>query len=182
MSNKKLEETFNLPPIEDIEIEFEDEDSFDNELSLVEVKQQLQEYESQMSVAERADAAMPIVTGFEQLEREMDEYAAEAMSSFKDLIDLGHNVEDRNAAPIFDSASKMLSAALQAKQAKMDKKLKMLDLQQKQAKLELEQAKFKYQQEKDAAKNEDRAETIEGRIVGDRATMLAEIMAQMNKK
>lgn len=182
MSNKKLEETFNLPPIEDIEIEFEDEESFDDELTLVEVKQQLQEYEGQMSVAERADAAMPVVTGFEQLEREMDEYAATAMASFKDLVDLGHNVEDRNAAPIFDSASKMLTAALQAKQAKMDKKLKMLDLQQKQAKLELEQAKFEFQKQKEEAKHEDRSETIEGRIVGDRATMLAEIMQQMNKK
>jgi len=182
MSNRKLEETFNLPPIEDIDIDFESDDEPEEELSLEEIQNQIQEYEGHMTVAQRADAAMPVVTGFEQLEREMDEYAAEAMSSFKDLIDLGHNVEDRNAAPIFDSASKMLTAALQAKQAKMDKKLKMLDLQQKQAKLELEQAKFEFQKQKEEAKHEDRAETIEGRIVGDRATMLAEIMSQMNKK
>lgn len=181
MSNNKLEETFNLPPIEDIEdIDFDEEP--EEELTLEEVQHELQEYQGKMDAATRADASMPIVTGMEELEREMDEYAAQAMGVFQDLCDLGHNVEDRNAAPIFDSASKMLTAALTAKQAKMDKKMKMLELQQRQAKLELETKRLEHQIAKEEAKSDDRAETIEGRIVGDRATMLAEIMSQMNKK
>ena len=85
--SKKLEETFNLPPIEDI-IDDDDMEYDEEDLSLEEIQHQIQEYEGQMNVAQRADAAMPVVTGFEQLEREMDEYPAEAMSSFKDLIDL----------------------------------------------------------------------------------------------
>lgn len=181
MSNNKLEETFNLPPIEDIEdIDFDEEP--EEELTLEEVQHELQEYQGQMDAATRADASMPIVTGMEELEREMDEYAAQAMGVFQDLCDLGHNVEDRNAAPIFDSASKMLTAALTAKQAKMDKKMKMLELQQRQAKLELETKRLEHQIAKEESKNEDRAETIEGKIVGDRASMLAEIMSQLPKK
>ena len=181
MSNNKLEQTFNLPPIEDIEeMDFDEEP--EEELTLEEVQHELQEYQGQMDAATRADASMPIVTGMEELEREMDEYAAQAMGVFQDLCDLGHNVEDRNAAPIFDSASKMLTAALTAKQAKMDKKMKMLELQQRQAKLELETKRLEHQIAKEENKNEERTETIEGRIVGDRATMLAEIMSQLPKK
>ena len=33
----------------------------------------------------------------------MDAYATKAMETFEDLVDLGKNVEDRHAAPIFDS-------------------------------------------------------------------------------
>ena len=181
MKNSKLEETFNLPPIENIdEMDFDDDEQ--EELTLEEVQHELQEYQGQMDAADRADASMPIVTGMEELEREMDEYAAQAMGVFHDLCDLGHNVEDRNAAPIFDSASKMLSAALQAKQSKMDKKMKMLELQQRQAKLELETKRLEHQIAKEESKSEERTETIEGKIVGDRATMLAEIMNQLPKK
>ena len=39
----------------------------------------------------------------------MDEYATKAITTFEDLCDLGKNVEDRHAAPIFDSASKSFS-------------------------------------------------------------------------
>jgi hypothetical protein len=181
MSNKKLEEVFNLPPIEDIDIPLEDDDS-EEEMTMEEIQHEIEEYQGQMSVANRVDAALPVQQGLDQLEREMDEYAAKAMGTFQDLVDLGHNVEDRNAAPIFDSASKMLSAALQAKQAKIDKKLKMMELQQRQAKLELETRKLEHQIAKEESKSEDRAETIEGKIVGDRASMIADIMANMNKK
>lgn len=181
--SKKLEETFNLPPIEDIDnMDFEDEVFEEEDRPLEEVQHEIQEYQGQLDAATRADTSMPAVTGLEQLEREMDDYADKAMSTFQDLVDLGHNVEDRNAAAVFDSASKMLTAALQAKQAKMDKKMKMLELQQRQAKLELETRRLDHQIEKENSKHEDRTETIEGKIVGDRAAMLAEITAQMNKK
>ena len=64
------------------------------------------------------------------------------MDTFDDLVDLGKNVEDRHAAPIFDSAAKMITVALQAKTAKLDKKMKMLELQQRQHKLEKESEKI----------------------------------------
>lgn len=173
---KKLEEEFNLPPIEDIEIPLEDES--EEELSMEEVQHQIVQYQGDLTAAERADASLPAVKGLEDLEKDMDAYANEAMGTFHDLCDLGRNVEDRHAAPIFDSASKMLSAALQAKQAKMDKKMKMLELQQRQAKLELEQKKLEFQIEK-SKESSGEPQAIEGRIIGDRSTMLADIMEKM---
>ena len=72
----------------------------------------------------------------------------------------------------------MLTAALQAKQAKMDKKLKMIDLQMRKARLDLESRKV----DANLSSKDDSPEEIEGRIVGDRASLLADIMSKMNEK
>lgn len=188
---KKLEEEFNLPPMDldpdnrpweydcdgnkvvkgDFTQAWTDDvnaETFKNEIALT---------QGTMEVAERVDSALPIVQGLEQLDREMDEYAAKAMATFEDLVDLGKNVEDRHAAPIFDSASKMISAALQAKQAKMDKKLKMIELQMRKAKLDLDTRKV----DASLSDKEDAPEEIEGKFIGDRSSMLAEIMAKMKE-
>lgn len=171
---KKLEEEFGLPPIENIDIPLEEDEE---ELSLVEIEEEIEDLSGDMQVTDKITAALPVVQGLEQLDREMDEYAQKAMTTFEDLCDLGKNVEDRHAAPIFDSASKMLTAALQAKQAKMDKKLKMIELQMRQAKLDLDTRKV------DAAlkDKEDEPEEIEGKFLGSRTDMLAEIMAKMKE-
>lgn len=173
---KKLEEEFNLPPIEDLMPGAAE----DEELSVEEIQSDIVEYQGQMSVAERADAALPMVEGLNELDREMDEYARRAMETFDDLVDLGKNVEDRHAAPIFDSASKMLTAALQAKTAKLDKKMKMIELQMRQRKLDQEEEKLKVYIESKRKDNDlDDEDVGEGKIIGDRSAMLAEIMAKM---
>lgn len=177
---KKLEEVLNLlPPIEDLMPE--DNDDNDDEMSIEDIQNNIVEYQGQMSVAERADAALPMVDGLAELDREMDEYAKKAMETFEDLVDLGKNVEDRHAAPIFDSASKMLAAALQAKTAKMDKKMKMIELQMRQRKLDQEEEKLKayIESKKKSDDLSDDDGMIEGKIIGDRSAMLAEIMAKM---
>ena len=93
---------------------------------------------------------------------------------------MGKNVEDRHAAPIFDSAAKMIAAALQAKQAKMDKKMKMIELQMRQARLEKDSEKIDaYVAGKKHEIGDE--EDIEGRIVGDRTAMLAEIMKNLDE-
>ena len=77
---------------------------------------------------------------------------------------------------IFDSAAKMISAALQAKQGKLDKKLKMLELQMRKAKIDQDQEKI------DISKGVDSdPEALEGRIVGDRTSMLEDIMKKINE-
>ena len=172
---KKLEEEFNLPPIEDLMPSDDDQ----QDPTVEEIQHEIVEYQGQMSVAERADSALPVVEGLNELDREMDEYAKRAMATFDDLVDLGKNVEDRHAAPIFDSASKMLTAALQAKTAKMDKKMKMIELQMRQRKLDQEEEKLKVYVEKNRVLDEDDMEIGEGKIIGDRSAMLAEIMAKM---
>jgi hypothetical protein len=172
---KKLEEEFNLLPIEDMMPSDKDE----QELSVEEVQNEIVEYQGHLSVAERADAALPVVEGLAELDREMDEYAKKELDTFDDLVDLGKNVEDRHAAPIFDSASKMLTAALQAKTAKMDKKMKMIELQMRQRKLDQEEEKLKVYVEKNKASDDYDDDIAEGKIIGDRSAMLAEIMAKM---
>ena len=177
---KKLEEVLNLlPEIEDMMPDAEK--SEEEEVTVEDIENQIVEYTGSLSIAERTDAALPIVTGLDELEREMDEYAKKAMSTFDDLVDLGKNVEDRHAAPIFDSASKMISPALQAKQAKMDKKMKMIELQMRQARLEKDSEKIDaYVAGKKHELGDE--EEVEGRIVGDRTAMLAEIMKNLPEK
>ena len=180
---KKLEEEFNLPPIEDLlpaTVDNDDED-FDEDLSLDDVENSIVEYKGQLSVAERTDIALPTVEGLEQLDRDMDDYSAKALQTFDELVNLGNNVEDRHAAPIFDSASKMLQVALQAKQTKVDKKLKMIELQMRQRKLDQEEKKLEaYLKSKEKDDDNDNGGTVsEGRIIGDRAALLKEIMDKM---
>ena len=92
-------------------------------------------------MADKIDAALPMVRDLEALDADMDNYAQKAMHAFQDLMDLGQNVEDRHAAAIFDTASKMMTNAITAKTAKMDKKLKMVQLQLQKAKFDAQEAK-----------------------------------------
>ena len=79
---------------------------------------------------------MPQVKGLEASDGEMDELALLATNSYKDLMDLGMQVDSRFASEIFNSASSMLGHAITAKTAKLNKKLKMIDLQLKKAQLD----------------------------------------------
>lgn len=124
---KKLEEEFNLPPIDlnttpDVEEPHE-----------VMTTEEIQDV---IATADKIDSALPAVTGLQSLDRDMDEYAAKAMETFDDLVALGNNVEDRHAAMVFDVASKMMGNAITAKTEKMNKKLKMIDLQLRKAKMD----------------------------------------------
>jgi hypothetical protein len=89
----------------------------------------------QLTIADRIDQALPTVRGLDTEDRELDEYASRAMESYDRLMDLGFNMDDRNAGKIFEVASTMMGNAITAKTAKLDKKLKMIDLQLKAAKL-----------------------------------------------
>lgn len=89
---------------------------------------------------DKIDAALPGVRGLEATDREMDELADMAKSSYQDLMDLGMQVDSRFASEIFGVASNMLGHAITAKTAKLDKKLKMIDLQLKKARLDQQSA------------------------------------------
>lgn len=66
----------------------------------------------------------------------MDQLADLAKASYKDLMDLGMQVDSRYSSEIFGVASNMLGHAITAKTAKMNKKLKMIELQLKKATLD----------------------------------------------
>jgi hypothetical protein len=96
--------------------------------------------ENALSTLDKIEAALPQVRGLEAADSEMDELADMATSSYKDLMDLGMQVESRFSSEIFNSASSMLGHAITAKTAKINKKLKMLDLQMKKAQLDAKNA------------------------------------------
>ena len=101
----------------------------------------------------------------------MDEIAQLAQDTFKDLMDLGMNVEARFSGEIFGNAARMLDTALTAKAHKVNKKLRMVDLQLKKATLDARLAK-------EQQSNGDVTTDGEG-VVLDRNTLLHQIL---NKK
>ena len=76
------------------------------------------------------------VKGLDDHDVEMDDIGQQAMDSYQQLMNLGMNVGDREAGHIFDSASKMLKTALEAKESKINAKLKQIDLMVKKARLD----------------------------------------------
>ena len=90
---------------------------------------------------DKIEAALPTVKGLDMADSEMDELAGLAQDSYKDLMDLGMqvDVDSRFASEIFSVASNMLGHAITAKTAKLDKKLRMIDLQMKKMRLDQQQ-------------------------------------------
>ena len=84
----------------------------------------------------KIEQALPQVRGLDAADDEMDSLATLAQSSYKDLMDLGMQVDSRYASEIFNVAGTMLGHAITAKTAKLNKKLKMIDLQLKKAQLD----------------------------------------------
>ena len=126
---RKLEELFDLPPsTEEVETAVP---------SIAENRTIIQNLDAAI---DKIDAALPAVRGLESTDTEMDELAGLATGSYKDLMDLGMQVDSRFASEIFSVASNMLGHAITAKTAKLDKKLKMIDLQLKKARLDQQQA------------------------------------------
>ena len=70
----------------------------------------------------------------------------------------------------------MLSAAITAKQTKMDKKIKMIELQMRKERLDMDNRKVNHVINKG---NPEDPESIDGRLIGNRSEMLAEIMKNM---
>ena len=126
---KRLEELFDLPPTtEEVDAAVP---------LLAENRTAIQTLDDAI---DKIDAALPAVRGLESTDQEMDELAGLATSSYKDLMDLGMQVDSRFASEIFGVASNMLGHAITAKTAKLDKKLKMIDLQMKKVRLDQQQA------------------------------------------
>jgi hypothetical protein len=123
---RKLEELFDLPSSVEIETE--------NEIpTIAETRAQLAVIDNAI---DKIDSALPAVRDLDASDGEMDELADLAKDSYKDLMDLGMQVDSRFASEIFNVAGTMLGHAITAKTAKMNKKLKVIDLQLKKMRLD----------------------------------------------
>jgi copper chaperone CopZ len=128
---KRLEEEFNLPPIEEVT-----EKAEVVEQEVVELPATKQEVDDALDLADRINEALPQVKGLTNADVELDDIATKALESYEELMRLGMNVQDVHAGRIFDNAANMLKVALDSKSTKIDKKLKMVDLQLKRQKLD----------------------------------------------
>jgi hypothetical protein len=125
---KKLEELFDLPPSNE-----------EIDAALPQIPANRETLQALDEAIDKIDTALPAVKGLDASDAEMDELSDLAKASYKDLIDLGMQVDSRFAAEIFSVASNMLGHAITAKTAKLDKKLKTIDLQLKKMRLDQQQ-------------------------------------------
>ena len=124
---KKLEEEFNLPPIEEVT---------KTEATIVETEAEIEETQNALSVSEKINAAFKEIKGLEDHEGEMNDIAKKAIESYEQLMQLGMNVSDMAAGKVFAEASNMLKIALEASDAKTKAKLQQIDLMLKKARID----------------------------------------------
>lgn len=117
----------------DVLKEKENEENDDEEVTPEELSMAIQEYSElndALSIAED-----PI------FDQDMDQIAKDSDEAYKELFDLGLNVETKYTAEIVSAAERFKSTQLAAKKAKVERKLKMIDLKLKERRLDLLAAK-----------------------------------------
>lgn len=120
-TNKQLEQLFNLP-----ETGLPEEPTPEVAQSIVEQEHDMQ---AANDMAERVDQALPQVRGIQHNDGEMDDIAAEAMQTYRDIKELAMNVEARHSAELLSVAADLLKTALDAKRTKTESKLRTVSLQ-----------------------------------------------------
>ena len=161
---KKLEELFNLDKTEDTTETLNDK--LETEQSAKDDAQANALIQEKIGL-DKIDAALPQVDGLED-DKEIDQYSNESFQAYKDLMDLGMNIEPRFAGRIMEVASSMMNNAISAKNVKVDKKLKMIELQLKKLKLAQNQG-------------DDDAVTGTGTVIADRNELIKQILASKDK-
>ena len=180
--------TLNLPHMEDIvdaetsigsEARDEDEDDIDFDSVTTEALLQADRYQIDI-LAENGHG------------ESMDDIHKKTLAHADDLMDLGHNVDQRSMATIFEKANMLYKTALDAKATKMDAQVKlrklMLDerkLQLDERKLALEEMKIRHEMgDKQAGTQAGQAEVeeIEAMVVMDRNALVAKWRAEAKEE
>ena len=142
---KKLEDILNLPNVKEA---FKEVDKKEKDKKLKEANghnassknldpQTQANLQKSYAEFDKISSALPQVKGLGELsDLELDKLAVEAEESYKNLMDLGMNVDSRYSGRIFEVAGNFLRNAIDAKAGKIDKKLKMVELQLKKQKID----------------------------------------------
>ena len=139
---KKLEDILNLPNVKKAFEEVDKKEKEKQSTNGAPVQKNVdpktaKALEKTYAEFDKIAAALPQVKGLGELsDLELDKLAVEAEESYKNLMDLGMNVDSRYSGRIFEVASTMLRNAIDAKGSKIDKKLKMVELQLKKLKID----------------------------------------------
>lgn len=169
---KKLEDILNLPNVKDAFKEVDAKEKAKADKDKVNGKsknldpQTAKNLEKTYAEFDKVAAALPQVKGLGELsDLELDKLAVEAEESYKNLMDLGMNVDSRYSGRIFEVASTMLRNAIDAKGSKIDKKLKMVELQLKKMKID-----------KDGDKDTGPIEAQDGFVISDRNELMKKLL------
>lgn len=135
---KKLEEEFNLPPLEQA---LSDDKQLNDVVPDTENNTDITTIEEALSISEKINGALAEVRGMESHDSEMDDIAQQAVDSYEQLMSLGMNMTDMAAGQVFNNAANMLKIALEAKDSKVNRKLKQIDLMLKKARLDQQEKK-----------------------------------------
>jgi hypothetical protein len=165
---KKLEEVFGFPPIDEANAELDTQES----QVPVEIQEKLDTAHATIDMANRVEIALPTVTDMQQAERELDALANTAQEQSERLMDLGFNVDDRNAGKIFEVAAQLLKTAVDAKTAKLDKKLKIIELQLRKAKMD---------SDKGSKDSDNVFDATEGSVTGNRNDIVQAILNRVGQ-
>ena len=140
---RKLEDILNLPNVKEAFAKIDEKEKAKEQKNSVNGIQKnvdpqtAKNLEKTYAEFDKIAASLPQVKGLGELsDLELDKLATEAEESYKNLMDLGMNVDSRYSGRIFEVASSMLRNAIDAKGSKIDKKLKMVELQLKKLKLD----------------------------------------------
>ena len=169
---KKLEDILNLPNVKDAFKEVDAKEKAKTDKDKVNGKsknldpQTAKNLEKTYAEFDKVAAALPQVKGLGELsDLELDKLAVEAEESYKNLMDLGMNVDSRYSGRIFEVESTMLRNAIDAKGSKIDKKLKMVELQLKKMKID-----------KDGDKDTGPIEAQDGFVISDRNELMKKLL------
>ena len=167
---KKLEDILNLPNVKEAfkEVDKKEKDKEANGTTVpknVDPKT-AKNLERTYAEFDKIAASLPQVKGLGELsDLELDKLAVEAEESYKNLMDLGMNVDSRYSGRIFEVASTMLRNAIDAKSSKIDKKLKMVELQLKKLKID-----------KTGGDDTGPVEESEGFVISDRNELMKKLL------
>jgi len=168
---KKLEDILNLPNVKEAfkEVDKKEQAKANKEQTEKVIKnvdpQTAKNLQKSYAEFDKVASALPQVKGLGELsDLELDKLAVEAEESYKNLMDLGMNVDSRYSGRIFEVAGNFLRNAIDAKSNKIDKKLKMIELQLKKQKLD--------QGNKDGAPIEE----SDGYVISDRNELMKKLL------
>ena len=168
---KKLEDILNLPNVKEAfkEVDKKEQAKANRDQTKEVMKnvdpQTRKNLEKSYAEFDKIAAALPQVKGLGELsDLELDKLAIEAEESYKNLMDLGMNVDSRYSGRIFEVAGNFLRNAIDAKSNKIDKKLKMVELQLKKQKID------------QGNKDDTPIEESDGYVISDRNELMKKLL------
>lgn len=161
---KRIEEVLDLPSLESL---LDDEAvSPETDAMIASIANALEHNEAEI------EKSLIDPDGSREHAREMDEIYAAAMNAHKELLDMGFNMEPKNAGTIIEPSARYLELALKASQNKTDARMKSIKLKLDKEKQDI---LLKKHQEEGVIESESPVEETESGVLMDRNALIREL-------